>query len=385
MRRSRPQLAARRRSRGLTQEQLAYAVGVDRSTVARWEAGETEPQPWVRRQLQRALAVTPDGLEALLAVRVDTGGAGSSVVDGSSSSLVDVEKRLHVLAVRYRSEPSTALLMSAGHCQALIGQLLTSARTDRERLRIHRVAAVSCTLSSQLVWDASGRRDTIGAVALCEQAIGHAEACEDATAAAHAQLRRTYVALYGVVGRRDPVVGLATAEAVAGATRATSTVLYGLARLHAAEALAMMGEYRRCEHSLADAETAFEHVSDEDPAWEAYAPGQLGRLAGSCYLALGLPERAEPILARTAEGVREREKTRSLVLGNLALSYLRQRQRQLDAAAATLHEAIDLCETSRGSGGLSVVFGAVRELSPWRELSVVQDVQGRLLGLIARN
>jgi tetratricopeptide (TPR) repeat protein len=160
-------------------------------------------------------------------------------------------------------------------------------------------------------------------------------------------------------------------------------VLYGLARLHAAEALAMMGEYRRCEQSLASAEAAFEQVSEDDPAWEAYAPGQLGRLAGSCYLALGLPERAEPILARTAEGVREREKTRSLVLGNLALSYLRQRQ--LDAAAATLHEAIDLCETSRGSGGLSVVFGAVRELSPWRELPAVQDVQDRVLGLIARN
>ena len=61
------------------------------------------------------------------------------------------------------------------------------------------------------------------------------------------------------------------------------------------------------------------------------------------------------------------------------------RQRQLDAAAATLHEAIDLCETTRGSGGLAVVFGAVRELSPWRELSAVQDVQDRVFGLVARN
>jgi len=41
------------------------------------------------------------------------------------------------------------------------------------------------------------------------------------------------------------------------------------------------------------------------------------------------------------------------VLGNLALAYLRQRQ--LDAATATLHEAIDLLEASRGGAGLTVV------------------------------
>jgi hypothetical protein len=43
----------------------------------------------------------------------------------------------------------------------------------------------------------------------------------------------------------------------------------------------------------------------------------------------------------------DRQKTRSLVLGNLAFScYIRQRQ--LDAAGATLHRAIDLLEQSRG-------------------------------------
>ena len=109
---------------------------------------------------------------------------------------------------------------------------------------------------------------------------------------------------------------------------------------------------------------------------------QLGRLAGSCYLFLGHPERAEPILKSTAEALHARPKTRALVLGNLALAYLRQRQ--LDAATATLHEAIDLLEDSRGGGGLTVVFSAGRELYPWRAEPAVQEVHDRLLALVAR-
>ena len=64
------------------------------------------------------------------------------------------------------------------------------------------------------------------------------------------------------------------------------------------------------------------------------------------------------------------------------LAYLRQRQ--LDAATATLHEAIDLLEASRGGDGLTVVFSAGRELYPWRAEPAVHDVQDRLLALVAR-
>jgi transcriptional regulator with XRE-family HTH domain len=58
--------AARRKTVGFSQEQLAERLKVDRSTVARWESGETEPHPWMRPRLARALEVSAEQLDELL-------------------------------------------------------------------------------------------------------------------------------------------------------------------------------------------------------------------------------------------------------------------------------------------------------------------------------
>jgi tetratricopeptide (TPR) repeat protein/transcriptional regulator with XRE-family HTH domain len=63
----RRRLAERRKALGLTQEDLADALRVERTTVVRWERGETKPQPWLRSKLAAALNVSAERLEALLA------------------------------------------------------------------------------------------------------------------------------------------------------------------------------------------------------------------------------------------------------------------------------------------------------------------------------
>jgi tetratricopeptide (TPR) repeat protein/transcriptional regulator with XRE-family HTH domain len=50
----------------LTQEAVAGLLGVERSTVTRWERGERAPQPWLRPKLARVLHVSADRLEELL-------------------------------------------------------------------------------------------------------------------------------------------------------------------------------------------------------------------------------------------------------------------------------------------------------------------------------
>jgi len=72
-------LAEPRRAVGRTQEQLAALLGVERSTVVRWEAGETTPQPWCRPKLAEAIAVSVDELDTMLI-------EGQAVEDGRSTS-----------------------------------------------------------------------------------------------------------------------------------------------------------------------------------------------------------------------------------------------------------------------------------------------------------
>jgi tetratricopeptide (TPR) repeat protein/transcriptional regulator with XRE-family HTH domain len=72
---ARRRLAERRKALGLTQEALADQMGVERTTVVRWERGETAPLPPIRPKLARALRVPAGRLEELLTP--DTpGGAG---------------------------------------------------------------------------------------------------------------------------------------------------------------------------------------------------------------------------------------------------------------------------------------------------------------------
>jgi transcriptional regulator with XRE-family HTH domain len=54
---------------GFTQEDLAARLGVDPTTVRRWENGTAEngPKPWLRPKLARHLQVSPEQLEELLA------------------------------------------------------------------------------------------------------------------------------------------------------------------------------------------------------------------------------------------------------------------------------------------------------------------------------
>ena len=74
----RDRLAARRRALGLTQEDLAAVLGIERSTVVRWERGTTQPLPWIRPKLAQALQVPAGQLAGLLGepARSDLGDRG---------------------------------------------------------------------------------------------------------------------------------------------------------------------------------------------------------------------------------------------------------------------------------------------------------------------
>lgn len=62
----RTRLVQRRKTVGLSQEALAEQLGIDVSTVRRWEYGQRIPQPWQRPNLAIALKISVDQLAGLL-------------------------------------------------------------------------------------------------------------------------------------------------------------------------------------------------------------------------------------------------------------------------------------------------------------------------------
>jgi hypothetical protein len=104
-------------------------------------------------------------------------------------------------------------------------------------------------------------------------------------------------------------------------------------------------------------------------------------LAGSCYLFLRDAKRAAAILEETAQALRDHSKSQAVVLGNLALAYIRLEH--LDAAVARLNAAIDVTERHRGGAGLNIICAAGRQLRSWRGNSEVQDVYDRILTVMA--
>src|SRR6266511_213675 len=329
MARKRHRLAQRRKAVGLSQERLAEVMRVDRSTVVRWERADTDPQPWRRPRLAAALKVSVEELAELLA---DVGEAPSRPSERLDYVLnhpggVDLiavaylRERLRLLDEQYDRVPSTLLLADAGQLHGQTVYLRGRATSGRVRRELLAAEIESATLMGQLVWDASQRRDHTAAISYFDQAIGAAQQIRDVASQARAQLRKSYVALYGTA---NPRVGLSLAHRAAVAAQHDSHVIAGLALLHVGEAHAMLDEARQV--------------------------------------------------------LNDGKKSTAIVLGNLALAGIRQRD--IDAAVVRLHEAIDVVEHTRGGGGLNVVFTAARELRPWRNERAVQEVNDRLLMLM---
>ncbi len=370
---------------GYSQESLAERLRIERSTVGRWERAETDPVPWIRPKVALALEITLDHLNELLKDVERVQDQPDDHLDYTLNNPAKVDlvavaylrQRVQAVADGYDSNPSALLLANAGQCHGQVSYLRQHTPKNRVRNELWTVESESAILMGQLVWDASQRRDHATALAFYDQAIAAAHERRDMLTEGQAELRKCYVALYG---SRDPREGLVRALRAAHIARDISDALTGLALLHAGEAYAMEGDRKNCEKMLASAEAAFTNIKEGDAAGEQFSPTQFGRLAGSCYLFLGDPARAQRYLEETASSLHTWRKSRAIVLGNLSLARLRQGQ--IDGATTSLNEAIDILEETRGGGGLNVAFAAGLELQPWREQASVCEVHDRLMGLM---
>ncbi|WP_030905710.1 helix-turn-helix transcriptional regulator [Streptomyces sp. NRRL F-5126] len=377
-------LVRRRRALGYTQESLSEALGVERSTVRRWESAESSPLPYQRPRLARLFRISTETLDDLLTVaptassrteRVSRALRNPSAVDLVVAA--EMRSAMGDLTGRYDTVPSAGLIADAGQQLHQIALLADEAPAGRVQRELRSLQADAAMLMGQLVWDASQRRDHESARAYYAQSVELARHLQDPATEGHALLRTCYIALYGANDHRQ---GLELALHAAQTTRRTSHALSGLALLHAAEAHAFLGEHSACESALLGAEKHLERSNGTDAGFELFTPTHFGRLAGSCYLSLGNYDKAQQFLRDSATRMGGRRKSRAIVLGNLALTTIRQGD--LDAALPVFNDAVDELQGTRGGGGMNLVFRAARELRPWRGENAVQEAQDRLMALM---
>ncbi|MFH9068068.1 helix-turn-helix transcriptional regulator [Streptomyces alboflavus] len=377
--------ARRRRAAGFTQEALAEALSVERSTVVRWESGRATPQPYLWPRLAALLKVSTDELGELL---VQPAAGPSAMTERTAYAMrhplradlmlvAELQDGMKGLAERYDRVPSVTLLAQAGHQVNQLGFLADGAPAGRVQRELRLLQADASTLMGQLVWDASQRHDHRSARAHYAQSVDVARLLRHRASEGHALLRMCHVTLYGAGDYRE---GLSLALRAADTARSTSHVLTGLSLLHAAEAHAYLGAGQDCTRHLIRAERELELVTGSDSAYDLSSPTHFGRLAGSCFLSLGDYRKAREYLAETAVQLRDRRKSRAIVLGNLALTWIREGE--LDAALDAFNDAVNELHGTRGGGGMNVAFRAARELRRWRDEPAVQEAQDHLLALM---
>jgi len=118
---------------GLTQEQLAEKLGVERTTVVRWERGQTRPQPWLQPKLARALQVSAENIEELLAA----GGPAAS-----PPGLAAVPRQLPAAVADFTGRAAelaalTGMLDQAGAGTVVISAIGGTAGVGKTALALH--------------------------------------------------------------------------------------------------------------------------------------------------------------------------------------------------------------------------------------------------------
>jgi len=365
-------LAERRKTVGHTQEQLAELVGVERSTVVRWEAGETEPKPWSRPKLAQALAVSVDELHRLLTVSEDdeeqpgqhgerkvvlvdpmrrrtlvkwglgttavTGlGVGSATRVGAAdvTHLQRADARLNRLTDQHGGET----LWQAAAAYVDDGHLLLEEGTYGE------------SVGRQLLIATARLQETAGWLAFDAGQDTVARACyTDALALARqADDREVEMWALANLARQSTVAGqpreglrLAAAAARIAASVEWSPRLAAVPQLRRAVASSLVADARDADRAMARARTALDHDRDE-PINERCAflgPAELDGIEATCALELGRASRAETLLEQTIAGYGSRF-ARNRALYRVRLARARLDMNAVEGAVEAATSAFD--------------------------------------------
>ncbi|MEV7050184.1 helix-turn-helix domain-containing protein [Streptomyces anulatus] len=382
-------LAERRRALGYSQEAFAHLLGVDRTTVGRWESRRIRPQPAQRRKLAAALETSLQELDALLAPRQIADGkpvdsrtseppnAGDPdemirreflrilTVSGALATLpADEAEALsqgvrggvpadfsrmnsHLWQVYQRSRSKGAVYPVVRDQLGILIDALTEYRGSPRTRALLNAAADLFQLAGEVAFDGNRYSDAAASYALAASVSKDAQAYD---LWACALVRHAYVDMSE--SRYRPATQLLdAAEHLACRGDKSLSPRQWIASVQS-EAHAALGDLDACERAMDRAETVRDLDSDSiNGGWLRFDGARLAEERGSRYLQLGRLGLAEDVLTRAlkqealAHGQSYRR--RGAVLTNLAA--IGAKRRDPEQVVAYGKEAVALARAS-GSG-----------------------------------
>jgi transcriptional regulator with XRE-family HTH domain/tetratricopeptide (TPR) repeat protein len=366
-RRNRRALAGTRKAAGFTQESLAEALGVDRSTVIRWEAGQHEPVPYLWPKFAELLGISRDQFAELLTIEERTSQSADLAVTWD-----DMRRRTLM-----KWGVATTAVAGLG-----VGAGTTVGLTDVRRLRdsAARLHGLDQRHGGETIWRAALDHAQEG-MSLLEHgsyngiverqllaATGRLQVCAGwlALDAGEHQVARACLGEALVIGRqaRDPIVetralanlafqanllsrpreaqrfALGAEQAATGA--GAPAWLAAIPQLRLAMSSARTGNAQDVDRAIGRAYGALER--DDDTAGEAWAvflsPLEIAGNAASCAMELGRAAEAERLLEPVIAGYEPRL-ARNLATWRVRLALARLDQGAVDGAVETAHAVLD--------------------------------------------
>lgn len=396
-------LAERRKALGYSQEGLAHAIGADRTTVGRWERGETMPQPPIRPKLAEVLKVDLAELDVLVAQSgaspQESAGSPPSdhyspgdtddmirrnflraiAVTGALSALPDHEAE-EVEGGTHRRSAADFLRMN-GHLWQVY-QLARSKATVQPIVR-DQLSALSevldhrpggqeqalCSaagelfqLSGELAFDSNRYTDAAASYTLAATASKEARAYD---LWACALVRHAYVDVYERQYKEAAGI-LSAAQRVARRGDSTLSTRYWVASVQA-QAQAGLGDLAGCEHALDAAEKVKDlATSGHNGGWLRFDGTRLAEERGARYVQLGRLDLAEKALTSAlaqddlAEGYSFRR--RGVVLADLAA--IGAKRRDPDQVVTFGRQAVQLARESASGYVVRRLHGLRAQLGP---------------------
>lgn len=424
----RSRLAERRKALGHSQESLAEQLGTDRTTVGRWERGETAPYPMLRGRLCRVLQVSPTELNDLLTANEPSASAGDHApaipsrveADGVADPELtgarnDMNRRdlLRLLSVAGAlvAVPATAeaagqsptaeaprgddlrqyadlnahlwQVFSLSQTKRLVSDLVHDqlnvlvAQLDRTRsLAAHReLCVLICELfqlAGEIFFDSDRYTDAAHCYTLAASA-GQEARSHDRWACA--LTRQAFVNMYDRQYANAAAM-LRAASRIAQQGDSQLATRHWIAAVHA-QALARLGERDACERALDAASGILDLSGPVSPGgWLRFDGTRLDEERGASHLILGHADRAEAALTTAMNNAASLRRRGSLLTD---LASLGIHERDPDRVIQYADAALGITEQTRSSGYVGRKLQTFQaQLTPMRSDRRIADLDNRI-------